>query len=107
MQWTSRRGRGVLNAQMGAALLSGVLLTLLNCAVYLGPFLATGALRFWECSLISVWNAEFPWFDWTYGQYLLILLGHTFLLLWQLPDSRWCSPSSAAAMWLCSSRPSP
>lgn len=80
MQWTSRRGRGVLNAQMGAALLSGVLLTLLNCAVYLGPFLATGALRFWKCSLISVWNAEFPWFDWTYGQYLLILLGLTFLL---------------------------
>ena len=80
MQWTSRRGRGVLNAQMGAALLSGVLLTLLNCAVYLGPFLATGALRFWNCSLVSVWNAEFPWFDWTYGQYLLILLGFTFLL---------------------------
>ena len=80
MQWTSRRGRGVLNAQMGAALLSGVLLTLLNCAVYLGPFLATGALRFWNCSLISVWNAEFPWFDWSYGQYLLILLGLTFLL---------------------------
>ena len=65
MQWTSRRGRGVLNAQMGAALLSGVLLTLLNCAVYLGPFLTTGALRFWDCSLVSVWNAEFPWFDWT------------------------------------------
>ena len=80
MQWTSRRGRRVLNAQMGAALLSGVLLTLLNCAVYLGPFLATGALRFWDCSLVSVWNAEFPWFDWTYGQYLLALLGLTFLL---------------------------
>ena len=80
MQWTSRRGRGVLNAQMGAALLSGVLLTLLNCAVYLGPFLTTGALRFWDCSLVSVWNAEFPWFDWTYGQYLLVLLGLTFLL---------------------------
>ena len=81
MQWTSRRGRGVLNAQMGAALLSGLLLTLLNCAVYLGPFLATGALRFWNCSLVSVWNSfSFPWFDWTYGQYLLILLGLTFLL---------------------------
>lgn len=80
MQWTSRRGRGVLNAQMGAALLSGALLTLLNCAIYLGPFLATGALRFWNCSLVSVWNAEFSWFDWTYGQYLLILLGLTFLL---------------------------
>ena len=80
MQWTSRRGRGVLNAQMGAALLSGALLTLLNCAIYLGPFLATGALRFWNCSLVSVWNAEFSWFDCTYGQYLLILLGLTFLL---------------------------
>lgn len=80
MQWTSRRGRWVLNAQMGAALLSGALLTLLNCAIYLVPFLATGALRFWNCSLVSVWNAEFPWFDWTYGQYLLILLGLTFLL---------------------------
>lgn len=80
MQWTSRRGRGVLNAQMGAALLSGALLTLLNCAVYLGPFLTTGALRFWDCSLVSVWNAEFPWFDWTYSQYLLALLGLTFLL---------------------------
>lgn len=80
MQWTSRRGRGVLNTQMGAALLSGALLTLLNCAAYLGPFLATGVLRFWNCALVSVWNAEFPWFDWRYGQYLLILLGLTFLL---------------------------
>lgn len=81
MQWASRRGWGVLNAQMGAALLSGALLTLLNCAIYLGPFLATGALRFWNCSLVSVWNSfSFPWFDWTYGQYLLILLGLTFLL---------------------------
>ena len=81
MQWTSRRGRGVLRAQMGAALLSGLLLALLNCAIYLGPILATGALRFWNCTLVSVWDGfSFPWFDWTYGQYLLILLGMTFLL---------------------------
>lgn len=66
---------------MGAALLSGLLLALLNCAVYLGPILATGALRFWNCTLVSVWNDfSFPWFDWTYGQYLLVLLGMTFLL---------------------------
>lgn len=77
MQWTSRRGRRVLNAQIGAALLSGLLLTVLNCAAYLGPFLSTGALRFWECPLFSVWNITYPWFDWTYGQYLL---GLTFLL---------------------------
>ena len=67
MQWTSRRGRRVLNVQMGAALLSGLLLTLLNCAVYLGPFLATGALRFRDCPLVSVWPGTHPWFDWTYG----------------------------------------
>lgn len=80
MQWTSRRGRRVLNAQMGAAMLSGLLLTLLNCAAYLGPFLATDALRFWDCSLVGVWDTEFPWFDWTYGQYLLALLGLTVVL---------------------------
>lgn len=80
MQWTSRRGRRVLNVQMGAALLSGLLLTLLNCAAYLGPFLATHALRFWDCSLVSVWDTEFPWFDWTYGQYVLALLGLTVVL---------------------------
>ena len=80
MQWTSRRGRRVLNVQMGAALLSGLLLTLLNCAAYLGPFLATHALRFWNCSLVSVWDTEFPWFDWTYGQYVLALLGLTVVL---------------------------
>lgn len=75
MQWASRRGRRVLNVQMGAALLSGLLLTLLNCAVYLGPFLATGALTFWDCPLVTVWPGTYPWFDWTYGQYLLALLG--------------------------------
>ncbi len=80
MQWASRRGRRVLNVQMGAALLSGLLLTLLNCAVYLGPFLATGALQFQDCPLVSVWPGTHPWFDWTYGQYLLAQLGLTFVL---------------------------
>ena len=80
MQWTSRRGRRVMNVQMGATLLSGLLLTLLNCVAYLGPFLATGALQFWDCPLVSVWPGTHPWFDWTYGQYLLALLGLTFLL---------------------------
>ena len=80
MQWTSRRGRRVLNVQMGAALLSGLLLTLLNCAVYLGPFLSTGAMKFWNCPMVSVWRESCPWFDWTYGQYLLALLGLTVVL---------------------------
>ena len=80
MQWTSRRGRKVLNVQMGATLLSGVLLTLINYAVYLGPFLSTGALQFWDCPLVTVWLTSNPWFDWTYGQYVLVLLGLTLVL---------------------------
>lgn len=80
MQWAARWGRQILTAQMGAALLSGMLLTLLNCAAYLGPFRATGALQFWNCSLVSVWSINYPWFDWTYGQYLLVLLGLTVLI---------------------------
>ena len=90
MQWASRRGRGVLGAQMGAALLSGVLLTLVNFAVYLGPFLSTGALTFWNCPMTSVWVQTVPWFDWTYGQYVLALCGLTvalalvFVLEWGL-----------------------
>ena len=80
MQWASRRGRGTLGAQMGAALLSGVLLTLVNFAVYLGPFLSTGALTFWNCPMTSVWAQTVPWFDWTYGQYVLALCGLTVAL---------------------------
>lgn len=80
MQWASRRGRGVLDAQMGAALLSGLLLTLVNFAVYLGPFLSTGALTFWSCPMTSVWQQSAPWFNWTYGQYLLALCGLTVVL---------------------------
>lgn len=81
MQWASRRGRRVLGSQMGAALLSGVLLTLVNFAVYLGPFLSTGALTFWDCPMTSVWQTTVPWFDWTYGQYLLSLCGLTVALV--------------------------
>lgn len=80
MQWASRRGRGTLGAQMGAALLSGLLLTLVNFAVYLGPFLSTGALTFWNCPMTSVWAQTVPWFDWTYGQYVLALCGLTVVL---------------------------
>lgn len=80
MLWASRRGRGVLGTQMGAALLSGLLLTLVNFAVYLGPFLSTDALTFWSCPMTSVWQLAFPWFDWTYGQYVLALCALTVVL---------------------------
>ena len=72
-QWVSRRGRAVLNVQMGAALLSALVLTIVNLAIYAVPFLAQGPLRFAACGLDGIWEWGTPWFDWTYGTYLLAL----------------------------------
>ena len=73
MQWASRRGRAVLNTQMGAALLSALALTAINLTVYAIPFLAQGPLRFAACGLGGLWGWGTPWFDWSYGVYLLVL----------------------------------
>ena len=75
MQWVSRRGRGILNVQMGAALLSALGLTAVNVTVYAIPFMAQGPLRFAACGLGGIWEWGTPWFDWTYGTYLLVLVG--------------------------------
>lgn len=78
-QWSSRRGRRTLHTQFVAALVSGLLLAVLNVAVYSVPFASTKALGFRDCSLHSLLRS-YPWFDWTYEQYLLALLGLILLL---------------------------
>ena len=75
MQWASRQGRTILNTQMGAALLSALVLAAVNVTVYAIPFLAQGPLRFAACGLDGIWEWGTPWFDWTYGTYLLVLAG--------------------------------
>ena len=75
MQWASRRGRSVLNTQMGAALFSALVLTVVNVTVYAIPFLVQGPLRFAACGLGGFLSPGSPWFDWTYGAYLLVLVG--------------------------------
>ena len=75
MQWASRRGRSVLHVQMGAGLLSALALTIVNLAIYAVPFLAQGPLRFAACGLDGIWEWGTPWFDWSYGTYLLVLVG--------------------------------
>ena len=75
MQWTSRRGRGVLNTQMAAALCSALVLTIINLVIYAVPFLAQGPLQFHACGLGGIWAWGSPWFDWTYGTYLIVLVG--------------------------------
>lgn len=75
MQWTSRQGRSILTAQMAAALCSALALTAVNLVVYAIPFLAQGPLRFRACGLGGLWTWGMPWFDWTYGTYLMVLVG--------------------------------
>ena len=74
MQWASRRGRSVLAIQMAAALCSALALTAANIIVYAIPFLAQGPLRFHACGLGGIWEWGSPWFDWTYGTYLVVLV---------------------------------
>ena len=75
LQWASRRGRAILSTQMGTALLSALVLTAVNVTVYAVPFLAQGPLRFAACGLDGIWEWGTPWFDWSYGTYLLVLVG--------------------------------
>lgn len=75
LQWASRRGRAILSTQMGTALLSALVLTAVNVSVYAVPFLAQGPLRFAACGLDGIWEWGTPWFDWSYGTYLLVLVG--------------------------------
>ena len=75
MQWTSRRGRSILTTQMAAALCSALVLTVVNLVIYAIPFLAQGPLQFHACGLDGIWAWGTPWFDWTYGTYLIVLAG--------------------------------
>ncbi len=73
LQWSSRRGRGVPAVQYAAAGLSALAVTLLNFIVYGIPFCSRGTLVFWNCGLRSLLGSGNPWFDLSYGQYLLVL----------------------------------
>ena len=75
-QWSSRRGRRVLHTQLAAGLVSALLLGAVNVTAYAIPFLAQGPLLLKDCPLgNSIWVTGTPWFNWTYGQYLVILTG--------------------------------
>lgn len=80
MQWSARAGRKILNTQIGAALLSALVITAVNLTAYAVPFLMKGPLRFADCGLDGLWAWGTPWFDWTYGTYLLVLAAMILLL---------------------------
>ena len=73
MQWSSRTGRRVLNTQIMAGLASSLLFSAISTAVYSALFLANGVLIFRDFPLYNS-ARDFPWFDMTYGQYILALV---------------------------------
>lgn len=79
-QWSSRYGRRILKPQMTAALLSALLLTGLNYLAYALPLLTKQALIFKDFGLFSIIGFAHPWFDWSYGNHLLILSIMSFVL---------------------------
>lgn len=80
IQYSSRHGRHTLSTQMAAALLSGLLLTLLNLIAYGIPFLLKQPLLFKDFGLFSFLAFYHPWLDISYGGYLLLLAAICMLL---------------------------
>lgn len=72
-QWTSRRGRRILNTQFAAGTLAALALSLLNLVVYALPFFTKGQQVFWNCPLFNWCQGRYTWFAGTYGQYLWAL----------------------------------
>ena len=63
----------MLHIQLAAGLLSALGLAVIDLLAYGIPFLMKGPLVFRDCPLYNAAQGGFTWFDWTYGQYLLIL----------------------------------
>ena len=80
LQWSSGRGRTVLRTQMTAACIVAFVVTVVNLVVYGIPFLRQNPLIFKDCGLKSLWGSAAPWFDWTYGRYLIVLVGLILIL---------------------------
>ena len=57
-----------------AGLASSLLFSMISAAVYSALFLANGVLVFKDHPLYCI-GSGFPWFDMTYGQYILALVG--------------------------------
>lgn len=72
IQFCSRVGRRVYGVQVRAAIISGTILTVLNCMALAGILISKGILAFRDFYIFS--TDYIPWVDWTYGRYLLVVM---------------------------------
>lgn len=73
-QWASRRGRQVLSVQFAVGACSAFVLTAVSIAIYAIPFVAQGPLALAQCPLFDWTFSVYPWFNGTYGDYLVALV---------------------------------
>ncbi len=73
-QWASRRGRRVLGVQFAAGVCSAFVLAAVSIVLYAIPFLGQQPLALARCPLFDWSFSTYPWFDGTYGQYLIALV---------------------------------
>lgn len=62
-----------MNTQFASAGISALALTLVNLVIYAIPFLMRHPLIFKNFQLFSFQIFWIPWFNWTYGQYLIVM----------------------------------
>ena len=73
-QWTTHTGRKLSCYQLAAAIAFSAILSLGIVLGYGIRFCVNWHVnRFWDCMAYAAAGSQIPWFDLTYGQYLLIL----------------------------------
>lgn len=80
LQYSSRRGRGIYRSQLAAVMLSALLVTAGNLAVFGGLFLTRGTAVFFPCRMYSFAVMQLCWPDWTHGAWCLMLVFLCYLM---------------------------
>lgn len=80
LQWSSKCGRKILNAQFMAMMFSVIVLVVIELVVLIAAYSTLGTQAFWESPINSFFHSGIYWFGLTYGQYVWCILGIVGLL---------------------------
>lgn len=80
LQWSSKKGRAIIDNQFGAALFSAFLLATVYLVILGGIFATNKTWLFWNCRMYSFDAIQLCWGNWTYGTYCLVLAGIYYLV---------------------------
>lgn len=75
VQYSSTIGRRILGIQLAATAVSALALSLLLIIAAYTPFLLSGAVDYWNASILSFTSSDMMLYNLTFGQYAIILAG--------------------------------